>query len=329
MMEPSRGGANGSNGSLSSNGRGDGAAAASVEEQETSIAPPKSAGRSKRKRQPSQKIRDNNDNNAAERPSKVARIVGRNVQDQIRNTNFRSTASINKHIPPHKSKGQFNCPYSYYGRASTEEGKFEYVRQWRNLSHNQQLEYLQPRWEKAAANRRAAAAATTRAITSTTSTTTAKRKRKSKEQPWEKEYKKAKKHTEHTDPDFAGWNPLPAHQRKEDQLDKAFRGQECVEFVKECKRENAKDKRNATKRKKRQEQTKVCCKLYVVYYILCNVYHYFTHQLYVLYLRKSVVCLLMEKRLLMLLLLPLLWQLLDDVVPQILLLKYITYKVGM
>jgi len=278
MMEPSRGGANGSNGSLSSNGRRDGAVAASVEEQETSIAPPKSMGRSKRKRQPSQKVRENNNNNAIERPSKVARVVGRNVQDQIRDTNFRSTASINKHIPPHKSKGQFNCPYSYYGRASTKEGMLNYVRQWRNLSHNQQLEYLQPRWEKAAADRRAAAAATTRAITSTTSTTTtAKRKRKpSKElQPWEKEYKKAKKYTALTDPTFAGWNPLPLHQRKEDWLDKAFKGEECAVFVKECKKQNRQDKRNATKRKKRQEQTKVCCKLYtfyLLYIIYCAMY---------------------------------------------------------
>jgi len=166
----------------------------------------------------------------------------------------------------------------------------------------------------------------------TSTTTTAKRKRKpSKEQqPWEKEYKKAKKYTEFTDPNFAGWNPLPLHQRKEDWLDKAFRGEECAVFVKECKKQNRQDKRNATKRKKRQEQTKVCCKLctfYLLYIIYCTIY--FTHQLYVLYLRKSLVCLLVEKRLLMLLLLPLLWQLLDDVVPQILLLKCITYKVEM
>ena len=89
----------------------------------------------KRLRKPSQKARENADDLAAARASRLKRT---DRAAQARDCNFSESNSVNNCFPFYKGKGRHNVPQTLIDACSTTDGKAKVVREWRDLTSNQQ-----------------------------------------------------------------------------------------------------------------------------------------------------------------------------------------------
>ena len=89
---------------------------------------------SKRQRKPSQKARENADNSAAP----ASRFKRTDRAAQARDCNFSDSNSVNNCFPHYRGKGRHNVPQSLINACSTADAKAKVVREWRDLTSNQQ-----------------------------------------------------------------------------------------------------------------------------------------------------------------------------------------------
>ena len=88
----------------------------------------------KRRQKPSQKACENADDSAA----RASRLKRTNRAAQVRECDFSHPNSVNKCFPHYRGKGKHNVPQSLIDACSTAGAKAKVVREWRNLTSNQQ-----------------------------------------------------------------------------------------------------------------------------------------------------------------------------------------------
>ena len=96
---------------------------------DTTVKPP-----STRRRKPSRKACENADNSAAP----ASRFKRMDRAAQARDCNFSDSNSVNNCFPHYKGKGRHNVPQSLINACSTADAKAKVVREWRDLTSNQQ-----------------------------------------------------------------------------------------------------------------------------------------------------------------------------------------------
>ena len=96
---------------------------------DTTVKPP-----STRRRKPSRKACENADNSAAP----ASRFKRTDRAAQARDCNFSDSNSVNNCFPHYRGKGRHNVPQSLINACSTADAKAKVVREWRDLTSNQQ-----------------------------------------------------------------------------------------------------------------------------------------------------------------------------------------------